>query len=77
MRSLVIVVTIGLLPATIAWGQTAGPGQPGAAARPPASQQRTASPQATNEEARRREEERHKRWNDRMRRATKSLCDGC
>ena len=43
----------------------------------PSALQRQAGPDVANQEARRREEERHKRWNDRMRRATRSLCQGC
>ncbi len=32
---------------------------------------------ADNDQARRLEDERYKRWDDRMRRATKSMCDRC
>ena len=32
---------------------------------------------ADNDQARRSEDERYKRWDERMRRATKSMCDRC
>ncbi|NNM71834.1 hypothetical protein [Enterovirga aerilata] len=77
MRLLMLAGVIGLaLPAPGAMAQTSPP-----RAAKPASSAAEAQPAPTpgdvNAAARRAEEERHKRWNERMRRATRSLCDGC
>jgi hypothetical protein len=54
-----------------------------AAAQKPAPKARSAAPPGSakpadaNADARRLEQERYKRWDDRMRRATRSLCDRC
>jgi hypothetical protein len=77
MRSLILAAAFGL-----AWPVAVATAQTGArpAAEPQARSaagQRPPSPSGINEEARRKEEERHKRWDDRMRRATRSLCDRC
>jgi hypothetical protein len=79
MRIWVIAAAIGaFLPAAAAVGQVGTPAQPTVKARSSAGQPApAATPGAANEEARRREAERHKRWDERMRRATKSLCDRC
>ena len=79
MRAWVLAAGIGLLAPTVAaFGQAGTPAQPAVKPRPSAGQPATAgTPAAANEEARRQEAARHKRWDDRMRRATKSLCDRC
>ena len=75
MRIWVVAAAMALqFPAMGALGQTGTPAQPGAKPRAPAVQP---TPGAANEEARRLEAARHKRWDERMRRATKSLCDRC
>jgi hypothetical protein len=59
-----------------AFAQAAAGAKPGPSARP-ASGPAAGNPPGVNADARRLEEERYRRWNDRMRRATRSLCDRC
>ncbi|MDB5559146.1 MAG: hypothetical protein JWQ36_2080 [Enterovirga sp.] len=77
MRTLLLAAAIGLTaPASLAFAQTASPARP--LVEPlPAARQAPATARSANEEARRREDARYKRWDDRMRRATRSLCDRC
>ena len=42
-----------------------------------ADARRSVAAPVTNTDARREETERQKRWDDRMRRATRSMCNGC
>lgn len=77
MRSLILAAALGLAwPVGLATAQTGAPARSSTEPRAAAGQ-RPVSPTAVNEEARRKEEERHKRWDERMRRATRSLCDRC
>ncbi len=63
-------------PVSLSWAQDSAAGRTGTKPRAATSQVLT-TPKAENTEARRLEEARHKRWDERMRRATRSLCDRC
>lgn len=77
MRSMVLATAVVLAwPAVGALAQNATAHKPEPKPRPPAGQS-AANPNAVNPEARRLEDERHKRWDERMRRTTRSLCDRC
>jgi hypothetical protein len=76
-RTLILAAVLGVgWPVSLSWAQDPGAGRTGAKPRA-ATSQATPTPKAENTEARRLEEARHKRWDERMRRATRSLCDRC
>ncbi len=78
MRSLILAATVGLVwPVAVATAQTGARPLAEPQPRPAAGQRAPVTPSGLNEEARRKEQERHKRWDERMRRATRSLCDRC
>lgn len=77
MRRVMLALAVGLAwPAAIASAQTDPGPKPAARSRPTAAEA-PATSGAVNADARRLEEERHRRWDERMRRATRSLCDRC
>jgi hypothetical protein len=76
-RNWILAALLGLAwPVSLSWAQDPAGGRAGAKPRA-ATSQPAPTPKAENTEARRLEEARHKRWDERMRRATRSLCDRC
>ena len=75
MRSLTlsIAVLLAAASASMAQGSAVLPKRD----TPPTANRPTALAPQDNQAARKTEDERQKRWDDRMRRATRSLCDRC